>query len=106
MKRPFWVLVASAVMFAAAPYTHATVFVFNANLSGANEVPPVASPGTGTANVTLDTAAQTLRVQVTFAGLLSPTTASHIHCCLPSPFATGINVGVATTTPTFAGFPL
>jgi len=34
------------------------------------------------------------------------TTAAHIHCCLPSPFATGVNAGVATTTPTFANFPL
>jgi len=106
MKRPFLVLVASAAMFAAVPYSHATVFVFHANLIGANEVPPSGSPGTGNANVTLDTAAQTLRVQIAFAGLLSPTTASHIHCCLPSPFATGVNVGVATTVPTFAGFPL
>ncbi len=38
--------------------------------------------------------------------LSSGTTASHIHCCLPTPFATGVNVGVATTTPTFLNFPL
>ena len=34
------------------------------------------------------------------------TTASHIHCCLASPFLPGVNVGVATTVPTFPGFPL
>jgi hypothetical protein len=61
---------------------------------------------TGFAIVTLDTTAQTLRVQEIFAGLGSNTTASHIHCCLASPGQTGVNVGVATTTPSFPGFPL
>jgi hypothetical protein len=32
------------------------------------------------------------------------TTASHIHCCTPSPFSG--TAGVATATPTFPGFPL
>ncbi len=41
-----------------------------------------------------------------FSGLGSPTTAAHIHCCLPSPFVTGVNVGVATVVPAFPGFPL
>jgi len=45
-------------------------------------------------------------VPTTPAGAPSGTTAAHIHCCLPSSFATGVNAGVATTTPTFAGFPL
>ena len=77
-----------------------------ANLTGAAEFPPTGSPGTGTATVVLDTTAQTLAVAVMFSGLEAGTTASHIHCCLPSPFQTGVNVGVATTTPTFPNFPL
>jgi hypothetical protein len=43
-----------------------------------------------------------LSVDVSFSGLLGTTTASHIHCCVAAPG----NVGVATTTPTFPGFPL
>jgi hypothetical protein len=77
---------------------------YTAPLSGPNESPPVASPGTGFAIVDFDAAAHTLRVNATFAGLLGNTTASHIHCCLATP-ATG-NAGVATQVPTFAGFPL
>jgi CHRD domain/PEP-CTERM motif len=88
------------------PVGWAATTVLSANLSQANEVPPTGSPGTGTAIVTLDTTAQTLRVQETFSGLESGTTASHIHCCLASPFLPGVNVGVATTVPTFPGFPL
>jgi hypothetical protein len=88
------------------PTGWAATTVLSANISQANEVPPTLSPGTGTAIVTLDTIAQTLRIQAAFSGLGSGTTASHIHCCLASPFLPGVNVGVATTTPTFTGFPL
>ena len=108
--------VASALIAAAlsvVPAAAATI-PFSAILSPANEVPPTASTGSGTAILDLDVAAHTLRVQIAFSGLVPTappgapvgTTAAHIHCCLPSPFATGVNAGVATTTPTFLGFPL
>ncbi len=83
---------------------NAAPIVFSAALSGPNESPPNASPGTGTALVTFDLAANTMRVQVTFSGLLGTVSASHIHCCTTVPLAG--TAGVATTTPTFAGFPL
>jgi len=45
-----------------------------------------------------------MRVQVAFSDLLGNTTASHIHAATASP---GVgNAGVATTVPTFTGFPL
>jgi hypothetical protein len=82
----------------------ANTIIYGASLSGAIEVPPNASLGTGTALVTIDDVANTMRVQVTFSGLTGTTTASHIHCCT-SAAGTG-TAGVATTTPTFPGFPL
>ncbi|WP_309610175.1 CHRD domain-containing protein [Sphingomonas sp.] len=82
----------------------AAVTVYTAALSGGAEAPPNASPGTGSAIVTYDDVLHTLRVQVTFSGLLGTTTASHIHAATPTPF-TG-TAGVATETPTFGGFPL
>jgi hypothetical protein len=78
--------------------------VFSATLSGPNESPPNASPGTGTAVVTVDVLSVTMTVQVSFSGLTGTTTASHIHAPTPAPFTS--TAGVATTTPTFAGFPL
>ncbi len=75
---------------------------FVGNLAGANEVPPVASPGTGLATVVLDPTAQTMQINATFSGLTSNDVAAHIHCCAPL----GTNAGVATTVPTFPGFPL
>ncbi|HWX19570.1 MAG TPA: CHRD domain-containing protein [Candidatus Binatia bacterium] len=82
----------------------ATIFSYDANLSGPNESPPNASPGNGLAFVNYDDSAHTLQVEVTFSGLTAGTTASHIHAAT-AVAGTG-TAGVATTTPTFAGFPL
>ena len=84
------------------PATYAIPTTFVATLAGANEVPPVASPGTGFATVVLDPTAQTIQINVTFSGLTSNDVAAHIHCCAPL----GTNVGVATAVPAFPGFPL
>jgi hypothetical protein len=81
-----------------------SMIVYDASLTGAAESPPTGSPGTGFAIVTINTIAQTIEVNVVFSGLFGPTTASHIHCCTAAP-GTG-NAGVATTTPSFVGFPL
>ena len=93
-------LLAAAVALPAT--AHETVY--KATLNGASEAPPNVSPGFGTATVTFDFDAVTMRVETSFSGLLGNTTASHIHCCTAVP-GTG-TAGVATTTPTFPGFPL
>jgi hypothetical protein len=95
-------LVLMGALMLQTPAAHAVPMTFVGNLSGANEVPPVASPGTGLATVILDPTAQTLQVNATFSGLTSNDVAAHIHCCAPL----GTNVGVATTVPAFPGFPL
>lgn len=82
----------------------ATIYTFDAILSGPNEFPANSSPGQGFALVNYDDAANTLQVQILFAGLLGTTTASHIHAATTLPFQG--TAGVATTTPNFAGFPL
>ncbi|MEO6069443.1 MAG: CHRD domain-containing protein [Chitinophagaceae bacterium] len=77
--------------------------VYTASLSGLNEASPNLSPGTGSATVTI--VGNTMRVQATFSGLVSGgTTASHIHATT-AVAGTG-NAGVATTLPSFPGFPL
>jgi hypothetical protein len=80
----------------------ATPIVLGGQLSGANEVPSVMSPGTGSVTVTLDPDAHTLQIIASFSGLTSNDTAAHIHCCAPL----GTNAGVATAVPAFPGFPL
>ena len=94
-------LLAVAVLLTAAGAAQAMPIVYQAALSGAAEQPPNASPGTGLATVAYDPALHTLSVAVSFSGLVGNTTAAHIHCCVDAPGT----VGVATTTPTFPGFP-
>jgi hypothetical protein len=72
-------------------------------LSGANEDPPNASPGTGSGTVSIDTIAKTMEVYFEFADLLGTLTVAHIHG--PTEFAGAGTAGVMTTTPTFPGAP-
>jgi len=92
--------IATALMLPVPAYAIPITFV--GSLTGANEVPPVPSPGTGLATVVLDPTAQTIQISATFSGLTSNDVAAHIHCCAPL----GTNAGVATTVPAFPGFPL
>jgi Cu/Zn superoxide dismutase len=50
-----------------------------ADLSGAQEVPPNQSQGKGAAAITLDTATKKLSWTVNYSGLSGPATAAHIH---------------------------
>ena len=98
-------LTAFAIVLAAAAQTsNAATLSYDAILNGASESPPNTSLGTGLADVDYNNIAHTLHVHVTFSGLSGNTTASHIHSPTAVP-GTG-TAGVATTTPTFANFPL
>lgn len=97
-------LAAIAVLPLAAGGASAAPLTFRAFLSGPAEEPPVASPGTGTATVVLDTVANTLRVTADFGGLLSPTIFAHVHCCTPTPLAGVSPVAVAPMN--LPGFPV
>lgn len=102
MKRVLMRTLFALVSMAALAPAHATIIHFQTPLSGANEVPAIASPGTGFATVVIDTVLNTMFVGANFSGLTGNTTASHIHCCS----APGTNAGVATLLPAFPGFPL
>ena len=103
--RAYFLSAAMAVaLFGASATTRGAMFIYEAPLTGPGESPPNASPGIGFAEVDWDSTANTMRVRVTFSGLLGTTTASHIHAAT-AVAGTGA-AGVATTTPTFTGFPL
>jgi CHRD domain len=101
-RRLFWTV--AALVIGAASVAEAAIVSYTTSLSGPNESPPNASPGVGTATVDIDGVAHTMRVQAVFSGLTGTTTASHIHG--PTLVALTGLAGVATTTPTFTGFPL
>jgi hypothetical protein len=104
MSRIAPMALAAALALLPASTSHATTIFYGATLLGSNEAPPNNSLGTGTALVTIDDVANSMRIEVTFSGLTGNTTASHIHCCTSTPFTA--TAGVATTIPTFPGFPL
>ena len=97
-------LVAAVLLAGAAAPVQAVPVVFTTQLLGATEEPPTGSPGTGSGRVTLDTDAGTFRIETSFAGLLAPTTAAHIHCC--TDLAGSGNASEATQEPVFIDFPL
>lgn len=80
-----------------------STLVYVTTLNAATEEPPTGGIGTGAASVTIDNVLNTLEVNVVFSGLTSGDAAAHIHCCTSA--AGSGNVGVATTLPTFTGFP-
>lgn len=86
--------------FAALSPASAATLRYTATLSGANEVPANASPGTG--SVILDIVdGMTMTLRVDFSGLTGVTTMAHIHRA-----PAGVNGPVMTQTPTFLGLPL
>ena len=80
-------LAGSASSAAAAP-TDTTYAA--ASLSGAQEVPPNASAGTGSATVVLNTAGNMITVDVSFSGLGSNANGAHIH----GPAPAGMNANI------------
>jgi len=64
--------------------------VLGGSLSGASEVPPVKTTGSGTVEARFDKSTQVLTWKVSFTGLSGPATAAHFH----GPAAPGSNAGV------------
>jgi len=84
-------LVAALGLGACSAMTPSTTVPLSAKLSGASEVPPNASTGSGTVQASLDKQTNVLKWTVTYAGLSGPVKAGHFH----GPAAAGANAGVA-----------
>jgi hypothetical protein len=63
---------------------------FHATMTGAQEVPPNQTTGTGDALATLDTSTKVLHFTVQWSGLTGPAAAAHFH----GPAKPGANAGV------------
>ena len=77
----------------------AAQFQYSVTMNGQSEEPATGSPGVGFGSVIYDNTAHTLRLQVTFSGLVTTgtgITATHIHAATTSAFSG--TVGVATGT--------
>ena len=85
----------AAIALLAASASFAAEVKMKADLSGAQEVPPIKTQGKGSAAVTFDTAAKKLSWTVNYSGLSGPATAAHFH----GPAEPGKNAGVAVPIP-------
>ena len=87
-------LAAGFVALAAAGCSHTPMGpkldVYTATLSGAQEVPPKTTAGTGAAEVSYNSATGKIAWRVTYSGLSGPLTGAHIH----GPAAPGANAGI------------
>jgi hypothetical protein len=63
---------------------------FAVPLTGAQQVPPVTTSGSGTANLTYDSSTMELTWSIDYSGLSGPVTMAHIH----GPAPEGKNAGV------------
>jgi hypothetical protein len=75
-----------------------------AQMSGAREVPPNASPGTGFALFSLSgPSLNVLNVSMQWSGLQTPLAAAHIHCCATPDVNAGVVIGFTGLSETTSG---
>ena len=90
-------LLAGAAVFS---WASAATVNYKANLAGNAEVPPVQSPGKGSAQVNVDTATKQATYRVEFSGLTGPAAAAHIHCGAAAGANAGVSVPLGGANPT------
>lgn len=85
----FWAIAAVMANLLAAPVANSQTERFSASLSGAEEVPPINTAGTGAFEMT--TQQGTISFSLTFSDLSSPLAVSHLHFA-PSKVAGGVMI--------------
>jgi hypothetical protein len=90
LSRRAFLLFAGLAMAGTMSLAEAAPVSFSVPLAGAQQVPPVQSPGSGTAQLTFDPATRVVTWNITFSGLSSPATMAHFH----GPAPAGKNAGV------------
>jgi hypothetical protein len=97
-RRALWTMAAAAA-FAFAAYSggmaQGMMTKMSATLSGASEVPPTTSTGSGKAMLTLDKGSKMLSWEISYSGLSGDAKAAHFH----GPAAAGANAGVEVPIP-------
>jgi hypothetical protein len=84
-----WAIAALAVSLLAAPAAYSQTEPFSASLSGAEEVPPINTAGTGDFAMTIQPG--TITFSLTFSGLSSNLAVAHLHFA-PSKVAGGVMI--------------
>jgi hypothetical protein len=98
-------IVATAVvgLLAVASPSFAETVHLQAKLTGASEVPPNTSAGTGTVTATFDTGTKELSWKGDYSGLSGPATAAHFHGPADAGKNAGVAVAIKPSTSPFSG---
>jgi len=76
--------------------TLAAIVNLDATLTGSQEVPPVSTPGSGSATLTLDTDSNELSWDIIFSNLTASPTAAHFHAPAPIGSNAGVQIDIAS----------
>ena len=79
LRKAAGAMLALGALLLIAPLAHAEIIKMTATLNGKSEVPPIQTPASGKADVTVDTATRTLTWVVTYQGLTAEFRAAHFH---------------------------
>ena len=90
ISRRALVLFAGLALAGGVSLAQAAPVAFTVPLTGDQQVPPLQTPGSGTANLTYDLSTHVVTWNITFSGLTSQATMAHFH----GPAPTGKNAGV------------
>jgi hypothetical protein len=85
----FWTIAVLAASLLAAPATHSQTERFSASLSGAEEVPPINTAGSGAFEMTIQQG--TITFSLTFSDLSSPLGVAHLHFA-PTKVSGGVTI--------------
>lgn len=91
---------AAVVCLFTAQSASATIHVYDFVMDGAQETPPVATPGAGSCNVTLDDITFNYSVNCTFQDLIGTANNAHIHGPAPAGTPAGVLVPLSFTPST------
>ena len=97
MSKALSILGATAALGLSVGAASGAIHMFTFSLDGSQEVPPVATPGTGTATVTLDDVSGVVSVSGSYTGLIGTVTAAHIHGLAPAGVNAGVLIGLSHT---------
>lgn len=95
LRQPIRLLATVGTLALLASPALAEKVAMKAQLNGAAEVPATTSKGSGTADVTFDTASKTLSWKLNYTGLTGPATMAHFH----GPAEAGKNASPAVPIP-------
>ncbi len=76
-------------------FAQAAPVSFQVPLNGAQQVPPVQTPGSGSADLTYDPSTRVVTWKVSFSGLSSPATMAHFHGPAPAGKNAGVKVWIS-----------